>query len=253
MIREIKDTGDNRIVCWFSCGAASAVATKLALREYDHDRLHIVYTDPGSEHPDNRRFLEDCQNWFNHSVIILKNEKYADTWAVWEARKYVGGIAGAPCTVELKKSLRQKFEEFDDIQVFGYTQEEAARADRFRQQNPEVMLDTPLIRHGLGKGDCLAMIDNAGIRLPVVYEYMEHANCIPCSKAKGVSYWQRIKKHHPQEFERYADLCERLGVKQIEVGGERKSLRELPTNEYPWTPEPIECSLMCHLATGTTT
>jgi|DEB0MinimDraft_3_1074331.scaffolds.fasta_scaffold00785_7 PP-loop superfamily ATP-utilizing enzyme len=246
--RKVTDNGKNRIVCWFSCGAASAVATKLALREYDRSRIYICYTDPGSEHPDNLRFLKDCENWFDHPVTILKNDKYDDTWAVWEDRKYVAGISGAPCTVELKKSVRQRFEQFDDIQVFGYTQEELHRAERFREQNQEVMLDTPLIRHGLGKGDCLAMVEKAGIKLPVVYEYMDHANCIPCSKASGVAYWQRIKKHHPLEFERYAELCDRLGVKQIKVKGERKSLRELPEDEYPWEPEPIECSLMCQIA-----
>jgi hypothetical protein len=49
----------NRIVCWFSAGAASAVATKLAIEENNRGarlplvvaRCHIV-----EEHPDNERF-----------------------------------------------------------------------------------------------------------------------------------------------------------------------------------------------------
>ena len=37
-----------RIVCWFSCGAASAVATKIALAEREREReseLVIAYTE----------------------------------------------------------------------------------------------------------------------------------------------------------------------------------------------------------------
>jgi 3'-phosphoadenosine 5'-phosphosulfate sulfotransferase (PAPS reductase)/FAD synthetase len=42
-----------RSICWFSCGAASAVATKLALQE--RDNCEIVYQDTGAEfsHPRN--------------------------------------------------------------------------------------------------------------------------------------------------------------------------------------------------------
>ena len=57
-------TKDKRIVCWFSCGAASAVATKLAIKRHGTDNLYVGYQDTGSEHPDNRRFLKDCEEWF---------------------------------------------------------------------------------------------------------------------------------------------------------------------------------------------
>ena len=55
----------NRIVCQFSCGAASAVATKLALAEYGstHD-VHIINAFLANEHEDSRRFLADCEAWF---------------------------------------------------------------------------------------------------------------------------------------------------------------------------------------------
>lgn len=50
-----------RIVRQFSCGAASAVATKLALSEYG-DRCVIVNAYIEEEHPDNRRFAADWQD-----------------------------------------------------------------------------------------------------------------------------------------------------------------------------------------------
>ena len=52
-----------RILAQFSCGAASAVATKLAIEKYG-DAVEIYYCDTGSEHPDNERFLQSCEVWF---------------------------------------------------------------------------------------------------------------------------------------------------------------------------------------------
>ncbi|WP_434771824.1 hypothetical protein [Pseudomonas entomophila] len=51
----------NRIICQFSCGAASAVAIKLTLAEYSstHD-VQIVNAFLANEHEDNRRFAKDC-------------------------------------------------------------------------------------------------------------------------------------------------------------------------------------------------
>ncbi len=89
---------DARVVCRFSCSAASAVATKLALRKYGRERVVITNSDPGSEHPDSRRFLVDCQRWFNAPIIELPKGKYANTWAVWEGERFITSYRGAPCT-----------------------------------------------------------------------------------------------------------------------------------------------------------
>lgn len=61
----------------FSCGAASAVATMLALAEYGqtHD-VQIVNAFLANEHADNCRFLEDCQDWFGRPITVLADEKY---------------------------------------------------------------------------------------------------------------------------------------------------------------------------------
>jgi len=52
-----------RIVCWFSAGAASAVALKMAKDKYG--MVLPVYCDTGSEHPDNERFKRDVEQWVN--------------------------------------------------------------------------------------------------------------------------------------------------------------------------------------------
>jgi len=67
----------NEAVVWFSCGAASAVASKYALKKYGND-VDLVYCDTGGEHESNMRFLKDCEKWFDREIIILKNPKYKD-------------------------------------------------------------------------------------------------------------------------------------------------------------------------------
>ena len=67
-----------RIICWFSCGIASAIATKMILDENHEDKeVLIVYTDTGAEHEDNKRFLRECEQWYKKKITTLKtdNEK----------------------------------------------------------------------------------------------------------------------------------------------------------------------------------
>lgn len=243
----------SRIVCRFSCGAASAVATKLTLAKYDRDNVVITYSDPGSEHPDNSRFLADCTRWFDHPVTVLKSGKYADTWAVWEGERFIAGVQGAPCTGFMKRAPTYAFQQPGDILVFGYTVEEQARADSFRRQNFEQAFETPLIDAGLTKADCLAMIQRAGIELPEMYRLGYHNNnCIGCPKG-GMGYWNKIRRDFPETFERMAALQRKLGpgsgFLRDHGANKRITLDELDPARGNHKTEPnIECSLMCHAA-----
>lgn len=242
----------SRIVCRYSCGAASAIATKLALAKYGHDRVVITYSEPGSEHPDNKRFLADCERWFEHPVIVLRSGKYADTWAVWEGERFITSKTGAPCTGLLKRAPTYDFQRPGDILVFGYTAEETARAASFRKQNFEQPFETPLIDAGLSKADCLAMIERAGIELPAMYRLGYHNNnCIGCPKG-GMGYWNKIRVDFPEVFERMAALQRKLGPGSSffhDSTNERISLDQLDPNRGNHAKEPnIDCSLLCHAA-----
>jgi 3'-phosphoadenosine 5'-phosphosulfate sulfotransferase (PAPS reductase)/FAD synthetase len=244
-MRAVVDTGQPVLV-WFSCGAASAVAAKMTLGKYDRARVRLLYTDPGSEHPDNVRFRAECEAWFGHPVEVLKNPKYQDTWDLWEKRRYLNGPFGALCTTELKKSLRQRLETLREIQVFGYTAEEEHRAKRFREQNPEVMLSTPLIDAGLTKSDTIAMIERAGIEIPAMYRLgYRNNNCVGCVKG-GMGYWNKIRRDFPETFERMALLERDIGAAVL---GEGQFLDELDPSRGNHADEPsFECSLLCHIA-----
>jgi len=239
----------NRVLVWFSAGAASAVAAKLALAEHGHDKVVIAYTDPGSEHPDNARFIDECSEWFGHEVQRLKSEKYTDTWDVFLKTRYLVGPSGARCTAELKKKPRFSFQQPDDLQVFGYTAEEEHRAERFREQNPDVNLWTPLIDRGLTKSDCLAMIERAGIELPVMYKlgYLNN-NCIGCPKG-GMGYWNKIRRDFPDVFEKMSKVERELDVSILRDEQGKIFLDELDPNRGNHQEEPnFECSLLCAIS-----
>lgn len=241
------------IVSWFSAGAASAVATKLLLAQRRNEEVVIARIDIPSEHEDNSRFAADCERWFGQPIVTLRSDRYADTWDVWEKRRYISGPKGALCTTELKRMVRHDFEmrHQPDAQVFGYTAEERRRVENFRASNPDVRLWVPLIDAGLTKADCKAMVDRAGIALPTIYGFgFRNANCIPCAKATSPAYWNRVRRHFPDRFQRMAELSRRLDVRMVELPGKvRAFLDELDPMLGATERDPdMECSLMCAIA-----
>jgi hypothetical protein len=236
-----------RVVIWFSCGAASAVAAKLTLREFPDAVL--AYCDTGAEHPDNERFMADCVRWFNAPIQRLSNPEFADTWDVWQQRRYISGVAGAPCTGALKKQPRIAFQQPGDVHVFGYTSEEQGRADLFRTNNPGLTVATPLIARGIDKAACLAMLQGAGIALPVMYGLGFHNNnCIPCPKATSPNYWAAMRLHFPSEFDRMARLSRELGARLARIADERIFIDEIPADWPTLNPIAPACDFLCHLA-----
>ena len=88
----------SRIVCWFSCGAAIAVATKLAIAQYAGSGREIVIARciVKEEHHDNDRFAADCEKWFGMPITNMVSEKYEGSiYKVFEKRGYISGINGA--------------------------------------------------------------------------------------------------------------------------------------------------------------
>ena len=247
-----------RIVVHFSCGAASAVAAKLAIAEYGAERVAIYNAFVAEEHPDNRRFLKDCAKWFGQPIYTLTNHKYdGSAYRVWLKNRYIAGRFGAPCSRALKREVLDSIYQAGDIDVIGYTVEERERADRWLDANPHRMAKWILIERELGKADCLAMVDRAGIQLPAMYRLgYKNANCIGCPKG-GAGYWNKIRIDFPEQFEAMADLQDALGpgakFLRDRRTGQRVSLRELDPTHGNMSEEPaVECGLFCLAAEGAT-
>ena len=151
-----------RTVVWFSCGAASACAAKIASKD---DFVRVVYCDTlAEEHPDNLRFLRDVEKWIGQPIKIIRSAKYASVSDVFEQTRYMSGIKGARCTVEMKKVPRFAYQRPDDLHVFGLTADEQKRIDKFERNNPELNVSWVLKDWGLTKEDCYTMLRNEGIR-----------------------------------------------------------------------------------------
>lgn len=234
-----------RVISWFSCGAASAVATKLC------PWAEPVYCETNSEHIDNGRFLRDCEDWFGRPVTRLHNPAYHNTWEVWEETRWLAGIDGARCTVELKVAPRLAFQRPDDIHIFGYTADAAdmARAMRLRETYPEMAVSTPLIDRGLTKAACLDMVQRAGIPLPPMYALgFSNNNCIPCVKATSPAYWALVRKQFPDKFNRMAKLSRELDVRLCRIDDERRFIDEIPLDHPTTNPIQPSCDFLCHIA-----
>ncbi len=244
---------DPRIVCQFSCGAASAVATKLALAEYG-DRVVILNAFIKEEHPDNRRFLADCERWFEREIVVVSNIKYnASTHEVWSRKRFIKGAVGAPCSFELKRNLLDAFRLPADKIVIGFTAEETGRFENLQDRLGGYDVLAPLIEKNLTKADCLAMIERAGIALPEMYRLGFHnANCIGCPKG-GAGYWNKIREVFPEQFIQIADIQESIGegakFLRDRRTNERIYLRELDPTHGRIEDEPaISCSFFCEMA-----
>lgn len=249
----------SRIVCRFSCGAASAVATKLILAEYPTDQVLIVNAFIKEEHEDNRRFLAECEKWFGHPIMDASDDKYgSSTDEVWLRERFMVSHLGAPCSSALKRKPLGKVTKPGDVVVVGMTADKRERdrfdnlCDRFHGEQ----FRAPLIERGLGKDDCLAMIERAGIELPIMYRLgYANANCIGCPKG-GQAYWQNIRADFPERFATIMAIQEDIGpganflrFRSGPRANERMALSELPAGRGEMKAEPdFSCSFFCQIA-----
>jgi len=221
---------EGRIVCWFSHGVASAVATKIAIQEHKGDEELVVATIfIEDEHPDNERFRRECEAWFGQEIIELRSDKYnASVDDVIAKTRYMSGPSGARCTKELKKQVRLDWQRHDDVHVFGMTVEEEHRIDRLHDNENEIRTWSPLIEQGLTKKDCFPILADAGIEVPMMYRLgFANNNCAGCLKATGAGYWNRTREVMPEVYAKRARQEQLLGVSLIKLA-KRKFLKHHP-------------------------
>lgn len=240
------------IVVWFSCGAASAVAAEETIRQYgDRFDIRVVNSPIAEEDEDNRRFLRDVEEWLGIDVEIERSEKFPNQSAeeVWEKRRFMSGPHGAPCTKELKKDARYQWERRNnpDWHVMGFTLDEQDRAERFMLTERENMIPV-LIDAGIPKVGCYIRLAEVGIPLPRVYKLgYPNANCIGCVKATSPTYWNHVRRVHPEVFKRRAEQSKDIGSRLVRHKGERIFLDDLPPDAsgQDMKSMDLECGIFC--------
>lgn len=228
----------------------SAVACKLAVDRFG-DAVELVYIETGQEHSDSERFRNDCEQWIGKEIKILRSTKYSSPLDVAEKRGILNSPKGAPCTMFLKKKVRQEYQDQykTPIHIFGfeYTKKEVNRAYRWMQQHSEHVY-FPLIENHLTKRDCAMIIQAAGIEIPAMYKLgYNNNNCIGCFKG-GMGYWNKIRVDFPEIFEKTAALERKLGNTCLKKDKKKLFLDDLdPTAGRHSDFELPDCGLFCDL------
>jgi len=236
---------EGRVVVWFSCGAASACAAKLAVQKYSN--VVVAYCNTlASEHPDNLRFLREVEQWIGLPITIISSEKFGSIEDVFSKARYMSGPFGAPCTREMKKIPRYNFQLPGDLHVFGLTGNEGRRRALFEKENADIDIEFTL--GDLTKQDCFDMLAAAGIKIPVMYGLgFKNNNCIGCVKSTSPDYWNRVREHFPETFEARAKQSREIGCRLVQIYRKKRIfLDELPAGYVGGKPEEdIECGVIC--------
>lgn len=247
----MKTIEDKTIAVWFSNGAASAVAAKLIVDEYAKENNVIIVNNPVKEEDeDNIRFKEDVSNWINHPIIEAKNKNYpnASIIEVFDKKKYMSGINGAPCTMELKKNARYQFELSNNIDyhVLGFPIDEWERQKNFNTAERSNTIPI-LCQNLITKRDCFKILAKSKIDIPRIYSFgFPNANCIGCVKATSPTYWNLVRKTYPNVFEQRAEQSRRIGCKLVRVKNKRIYLDELKPTDIGGKIKSWECGIFCN-------
>ena len=241
------------IVVWFSCGAASAVAAKMTIEKYSDTNIIRVVNNPViNEDSDNQRFLKDVEKWLGVKIETAINSKYksCDIVEVWEDENLMATNKFAPCTQQLKKQARYEWElkNAHDWTVLGFTKEEDTRFERFQSKERPASI---WVLKDVSKAQCFEIISNAGIDLPAIYKMgYPNANCIGCVKASSPTYWNHVRKMHPEIFAERAKQSREIGTsgaKLVRVKGKRIYLDELHPDAKGRSMKNMqtECGIFC--------
>ncbi|MBA4349519.1 MAG: hypothetical protein C0415_05985 [Thermodesulfovibrio sp.] len=235
-----------RILIWFSCGAASAVAAKTAIGCFQREDIEVIYCDTLKyEHPDNIRFLDIISEWIGREIKILKSTKYNDIMECFRGERFLVGPHGAPCTRLMKKQVRLDYASGLDVHVFGLTADEPKRIKQSEADNPQLWCEWVLRDAGITKKDCYRILQEAGIELPMMYRMgYKNNNCIGCVKG-GAGYWNKIRQDFPERFEEMAALEKEIGGYICKLNKKRIRLFDLPYGMGRYNEEDIECGTLC--------
>lgn len=224
-----------KIICWWSGGVTSAVACKLAIDLFGNDKCRVIMIDTQNEHEDTYRFKTDCEKWYELPIetITAIGGKWQSIQDVWITRKSLNTATGAICSTELKRVVREKWEKENNFkhQIFGFEfdPKEFNRAKGMTMNHPKVKAIYPLLMYGLTKKDCLQIISDAKIEVPLVYKLgYKNNNCFKTGCVQGgIGYWQKIQREDVAKFNEMANMEHYLS----ELKGEPVTMLKDQSNE----------------------
>lgn len=204
---------ENKIICWFSGGVTSAVASKKAIEIFGVENCRSIFIDTGNEDYDTYRFKNQCEEWFGvniETITGLNKEKFPTIQSVWRHYKSLNVANGAICSSTLKRDVRLKWEKENSFshQVFGFDTSEINRAKSMTRNYSKAKPIYPLLMFGLSKEMCIEILEESNIKVPRAYYLGFHNNnCLQTGCIQGgIGYWQKIQRDMPEKFEAMANI-----------------------------------------------
>jgi len=198
-------------VVGFSGGAASAVCAKIVHDTYGSATL--LFHDTKTEPADNDRFRAEVAKFIG--LPITGDSDGRDIWQVFRDEGFLGNGRNTMCSRILKQERSLAYLETHQPATLylGFTIEEYRRAQRTyaRYHRYGIGVAFPLVEQKIGKAECLHRVSECwGIQLPRRYEFLDHANCIPCIKGKK-AYWGLMYLYERQAWDRAVQAEKEFG------------------------------------------
>lgn len=200
-------------VVFFSGGAASWAAAKLAAAKYGTENTVLLFTDTLAEDPDLYRFLKEAAA--NVGVYTTRIAEGRTPWQVFNDEGVVGNSMIDPCSRILKREPAERWLQDnclpdDTVLVFGIDWTEAHRYDNGEGRgvkNRYARLGWPHVEAlctlapTMAKWDVFAWLQREGIKRPRLYDLdFSHNNCGGgCVKA-GIGHFVHLLKTLPEVF-----------------------------------------------------
>lgn len=227
---------EEKIICWWSGGITSACACKITIDLFGKDRCRVVFIDTGNEDYDTYRFKMDCENWYGIGIETITGlgDKFNSIEEVWDNYTALNLAHGAPCSSELKRDVRVRWEKNNEYkyQVFGFDIDEPKRAKSMTLNYPKAKAIYPLLFHGLRKKDCIKIIQEATIEIPRMYALGFHNNNCAASLCVqgGIGYFQKAKEMGGEWLDKFNLMAEREH-KYTDLRGEPVTICKDQSNE----------------------
>lgn len=196
-----------RIVVGYSGGVTSAWCLNWALERFPREEVVALYHDTKREDVDTYRYLHEMAKRLQIPIT-----ERSDGRSVEEVEDDEGAIANnrmAFCSRILKIEQREAY--FTELRaqgvteivlVLGFSKHEEERIQRAtaRSWRDGYTVRFPLVETHTSKQACAEWSHRIGVRIPAMYAWSDHANCVGCRRG-GKAYWLAVKEHHPQVFE----------------------------------------------------
>lgn len=200
----------NKTIGWWSGGITSAVACKIGIDLYGKENVRIIFIDTMNEDDDTYRFMKDCSDWYGIEIETITSTKHKSIQDVWFRYKALNNAKGAVCSSELKRQVRETWEKNNEWehQIFGFELDEYKRAKGMVLNHPKTKPLFPLMMYGLSKKDCINIVQEANIEVPITYSLgFLNNNCFKTGCVQGgIGYWQKMARDFPDKFDAMAKM-----------------------------------------------